>query len=90
MAEGVHDRAIARTLAAMDQRQPKNPMHGLTLEGIVTQLVEHYGWQELGARIPINCFLSEPSVASTLKFLRRMPWARAKVEALFLQMQAQR
>lgn len=74
----------------MDERQPNNPLHGLTLETVVTQLVTHYGWQELAELVPINCFRSDPSVASSLKFLRRMPWARAKVEALFLQLQAQR
>lgn len=74
----------------MVERQPKNPLHGLTLEEIVNRLVAHYGWQELGERVPINCFRSDPSVSSSLKFLRRTPWARARVEALFLQLPAQR
>jgi uncharacterized protein (DUF2132 family) len=64
--------------------QPANPLHGITLEVIVTALVNHYGWQELGQRISIRCFTSDPSVASSLKFLRRAPWARAKVESLYL------
>ena len=64
--------------------QPNNPMHGVTLETVVTQLVEHYGWEELGDRIRINCFISDPSVKSSLKFLRKTPWARDKVEALFV------
>jgi len=64
--------------------QPNNPMHGVTLETVVTQLVEHYGWEELGNRIRINCFISDPSVKSSLKFLRKTPWAREKVEALFI------
>ncbi|MFT6635774.1 VF530 family protein [Alcanivorax sp.] len=64
--------------------QPNNPMHGVTLETVVTQLVEHYGWEELGNRIRINCFISDPSVKSSLKFLRKTPWARDKVEALFV------
>lgn len=64
--------------------QPRNPLHGLTLEAIVTALAEHYGWAELGERIPIRCFQSEPSVASSLKFLRKTPWAREKVEGLYL------
>ena len=62
----------------------KDPLHGVTLEAIVTALVERYGWEELGARIPIRCFLLEPSVSSSLKFLRRTPWARKKVEALYV------
>lgn len=65
--------------------QPNNPLHGITLEMIVTRLVEQYGWKELGKRIPIQCFINEPSVKSSLKFLRRTPWARAKVEELYLQ-----
>ena len=64
--------------------QPGNPLHGITLEVIVTALVDHYGWQELGQRISIRCFTHDPSVASSLKFLRRVPWARAKVEGLYL------
>jgi uncharacterized protein (DUF2132 family) len=62
----------------------KDPLHGMTLEKIVTQLAEHYGWEELGRRISIRCFQSEPSVKSSLKFLRKTPWAREKVEALFV------
>ena len=61
-----------------------DPLHGVTLEQIVTQLVEQYGWAELGKRIAIRCFTSDPSVASSLKFLRRTPWAREKVAALYL------
>jgi uncharacterized protein (DUF2132 family) len=61
-----------------------DPLHGVTLERIVTQLVEQYGWAELGKRIAIRCFTSDPSVASSLKFLRRTTWARKKVEALYL------
>ena len=64
--------------------QPRNPLHGLTLAAIVTALVAHYGWQELGRRIPVRCFTSEPSVSSSLKFLRKTPWAREKVEGLYL------
>lgn len=64
--------------------QPRNPLHGLTLEMIVTQLSDHYGWEELGRLIPIRCFTHEPSVGSSLKFLRRTPWARDKVESLYL------
>ena len=64
--------------------QPRNPLHGLTLEQIVGELVAHFGWAGLGERIPVRCFISEPSIASSLKFLRRTPWARAKVEDLYL------
>ena len=63
---------------------PKNPLHGITLQMIVTQLVEHYGWEMLGRMIPINCFNWQPSIKSSLVFLRRTPWAREKVEALYI------
>ena len=65
-------------------KQPRNPLHGLTLEAIVTALAAHYGWAGLGERIPLRCFTSDPSVASSLKFLRKTPWAREKVESLYL------
>ena len=64
--------------------QPRNPLHGLTLERIVTDLAAHYGWEELGVRVPVRCFTHDPSVASSLKFLRKTPWAREKVEGLYL------
>ena len=64
--------------------QPRNPLHGLTLEAIVTALVEQYGWEGLGERIPVRCFTADPSIASSLKFLRKTPWAREKVESLYL------
>lgn len=64
--------------------QQNNPLHGLTLEKTVTRLAEHYGWEELGKRINIRCFQSDPSVKSSLKFLRKTPWAREKVEQLYL------
>ncbi len=64
--------------------QARNPLHGLTLETIVTALEAQYGWQGLGERIALRCFTSEPSVASSLKFLRKTPWAREKVERLYL------
>ena len=63
---------------------PQNPLHGVTLEMILTALVAHFGWPELGEQVKIRCFTSEPSIASSLKFLRRTPWARAKVESLYL------
>ena len=64
--------------------QSKDPLHGKTLEVILTYLVEQYGWPELSRRIPIRCFYNEPSIKSSLKFLRRTPWARTKVEELYL------
>jgi uncharacterized protein (DUF2132 family) len=64
--------------------QAGNPLHGVTLEAIVTALSMHYGWAELGQRINIKCFTTDPSVASSLKFLRKTPWAREKVEGLYL------
>jgi uncharacterized protein (DUF2132 family) len=67
--------------------QARNPLHGLTLEAIVSALAAHYGWAGLAERIPVRCFSSEPSVASSLKFLRKTPWAREKVESLYLFMQ---
>ena len=66
--------------------QPRNPLHGLTLAAIVEALVAHYGWPGLAQRIPVRCFTHDPSVDSSLKFLRRTPWARAKVENLYVQM----
>jgi uncharacterized protein (DUF2132 family) len=68
----------------MNQIPSKDPLHGKTLEMIVTHLVEMYGWEELGKRIPINCFKSNPSINSSLKFLRKTPWARKKVEELYI------
>ena len=70
--------------------QPKNPLHGITLETIVTELVEYYGWPALGEQIDIRCFTHDPSIASSLKFLRNTPWARAKVESLYLFVQRER
>jgi uncharacterized protein (DUF2132 family) len=64
--------------------QARNPLHGLTLEKIVTELADHYGWEDLGQRIAIRCFTHDPSVGSSLKFLRKTPWAREKVESLYL------
>ena len=71
----------------MNQHPSKVPLHVLSLEKIVTSLFEHYGWEELGKRIDIRCFNSDPSVKSSLKFLRKTPWARTKVEALFVSTQ---
>ncbi len=69
----------------MHQEQPNNPLHGLTLEAILTRLVDHYGWDELYDQIRINCFGSNPSIKSSLKFLRKTQWARDKVEALYIE-----
>lgn len=67
----------------MSDEQPKNPLHGLTLEAIVTTLVDAYGWESLAEKVPVRCFSHEPSIRSSLKFLRKTPWARAKVESLY-------
>jgi uncharacterized protein (DUF2132 family) len=65
--------------------QPNNPLHGKTLEAIMVYLVSYYGWEELGERIRINSFRKDPSIKSSLKFLRRTPWAREKVEQLYIE-----
>ena len=70
--------------ATPTQEQPGNPLHGLTLEAIVRELEAYFGWEELGERIPVRCFTHDPSVNSSLKFLRKTPWAREKVEGLYL------
>lgn len=66
--------------------QTNNPLHGITLEQIVTALYDYYGWDGLAERIPVNCFINDPSIKSSLKFLRKTPWARDKVESLYLAM----
>jgi len=70
----------------MNMKQINNPLHGITLEMMLNELVEHYGWGELGIHVRIKCFNNNPSVKSSLKFLRRNPWARTKVENLYLDM----
>lgn len=66
--------------------QANNPLHGITLKTMLTELVQHYGWAEMALRININCFKNDPGINSSLVFLRRTPWARAKVERLYLEM----
>ena len=68
----------------MTTAQPRNPLHGVTLEKMLNDLVAYFGWPGLGEQINIRCFISDPSVASSLKFLRKTPWAREKVESLYL------
>lgn len=68
----------------MTPLQPNNPLHGKTLETILTELVDHFGWERLGQRITIRCFTDNPSIKSSLTFLRKTPWARQKVEELYL------
>ena len=68
----------------MTDHKSNDPLHGVTLETLLTQLVEQYGWDELSERIPIKCFTNDPSIKSSLKFLRRTPWARKKVEDLYV------
>ena len=64
--------------------QPNNPLHGVTLQAVVEHLAAHFGWAELARQVPIACFSRQPSVASSLKFLRRTPWARQQIESLYL------
>jgi uncharacterized protein (DUF2132 family) len=68
----------------MDQ-QPNNPLHGKTLEMILIHLVDHYGWEELANRLPVNCFMNNPSIKSSLTFFRKTPWARERVEQLYIE-----
>lgn len=68
--------------------KPKDPLHGVTLERLLTELVEHFGWDELGQRVEIRCFLHDPSVKSSLTFLRKTPWARTKVEQIYIRWKA--
>lgn len=68
----------------MNDKQPNNPLHGVTLEMMLTRLVAHYGWERLGKLVSIRCFNNDPSIKSSLQFLRKTPWARQEVEALYL------
>ena len=70
----------------MQETQPNNPLHGVTLEQLLNELVAFYGWDALGRKIEIRCFTHDPSIASSLKFLRRTPWARERVESLYIDM----
>ena len=70
----------------MIQEHPNDPLHGITLKTIVTELVDFYGWDELAKRIKIRCFMFDPSINSSLKFLRKTPWARKSVEELYIEM----
>lgn len=88
--EAATDEAATDETVPQRRLQSNDPMHGVTLKMILDELVDHYGWDELGDRIRINCFVSDPSVASSLKFLRKTPWARKKVESLFLAYSAER
>lgn len=67
----------------MTEKQKNNPLHGITLERMVTELVDRFGWERMGRKIRIKCFTTDPSISSSLKFLRRTPWARAKVEEMY-------
>ena len=69
-----------------ESHQPNNPLHGITLEAILTELAARIGWRAMAADVPIRCFMFDPTVTSSLRFLRKTPWARAKVEQLFLRM----
>jgi uncharacterized protein (DUF2132 family) len=84
----MHFYVAFRNTMPMSQLPPsshsRNPLHGITLETIVTQLVDRHGWDELARRVPIRCFLYDPSIKSSLTFLRKTPWARARVEVMFI------
>ena len=69
----------------MEEEQPNNPLHGITLEMMLVHLVERYGWDELADRIPVNCFINNPSIKSSLTFFRKTPWARKKIEDLYVE-----
>lgn len=77
-------------MTSTPQEQAGNPLHGVTLERMLTELVEHFGWAAMGQRIRIRCFTEDPSVSSSLKFLRKTPWAREKVEGMYLFMLRER
>jgi uncharacterized protein (DUF2132 family) len=68
--------------------QPKDPLHGVTLERLLTELVDHYGWRELARHVEIRCFMFDPSIKSSLVFLRKNPWARTKVEEMYLRIKS--
>ena len=74
----------------MNRPAARDPLHGVTLERMLNELVEHFGWEAMGERIAIRCFTSEPSVSSSLKFLRKTPWAREKVEEMYRRLLRQR
>lgn len=76
--------ATTPSTAPQTTKQPHNPLHGVTLQAIVVALSDYFGWEELGQQIPIRCFQADPSVKSSLTFLRKTPWAREKVESLYL------
>lgn len=82
-------RAIVPTMTTPHDHST-NPLHGVTLERMLTELVAEYGWARMGRRVRILCFTSDPSIGSSLKFLRRTPWARTKVEAMYLDMKRRR
>ncbi len=79
-----HNKPSKRAEFCMRNAQPHNPLHGLTLEAIVVKLVDHFGWEVLASKISINCFKNDPSVKSSLAFLRKTPWARTQVENLYI------
>ena len=89
-SNGAHTTEPAPAAGAAPAKQARNPLHGITLEAMVVALADYFGWDELGRQIPIRCFQIDPSVGSSLKFLRKTPWAREKVESLYLFMLRER
>lgn len=69
----------------MEEKQPNNPLHGITLEMMLVHLVEYYGWDKLADMLPVNCFIHDPSIKSSLTFFRKTPWARKKIEDIYLE-----
>jgi uncharacterized protein (DUF2132 family) len=86
MLQGFVQTAALQTVTTLTQTPsvPKDPLHGKTLEHVIGELLKDYGWEELGRRIPVRCFTHDPSINSSLKFLRKTPWAREKVEQLYI------
>jgi uncharacterized protein (DUF2132 family) len=78
------DAGVLAAAKAMSDQKSNDPLHGVTLERVLTELSAHFGWEELGRRVAIRCFLFDPSVKSSLAFLRKTPWARAKVEEIYV------
>ena len=83
------DRAPPR-VPQVTPHKSNDPLHGVTLERLLTELVEHFGWREMGRRVPIRCFLFDPSIKSSLTFLRKNPWARSKVEEIYVSLKGGR
>jgi uncharacterized protein (DUF2132 family) len=87
--EGIEVAPAPAQAAGVPDQKDNDPLHGVTLERVVTELAEHFGWEELGQQVPVRCFLFDPSVKSSLTFLRKTPWARTRVEEIYVRWKAQ-